>query len=327
MNVLISIQQPVKAWQIPSEGVDTLRQRFPHITFIHATSDDMRAQALSDCDVAFTWILSTSELHVARRLRWVHSSAVAVETLCLPDLFARNIIVSNSRGVQSRPVAEHTMAVVLALVKQLPLALEQQRAHAWAQNDFTGARLPWLLLGRTLGLIGLGTIGAEIARLASAFGMRVIATRRRIDAGPVEGCREILPLSALPTLLEQADVVVIAAPLTPQTHQLIGARELARMKRGSLLVNVGRAKILDQNALIESLQSGHLAGASLDVFHQEPLPADDPLWTAPNVILTPHTSGFRQGHWPEVIDVFSDNLQRFENGKPIRFRVEPALGY
>src|SRR5688572_3082722 len=141
MNVLISIQQPVRAWQIPQEAVDTLRERFPHITFIHATSDDMRAQALPDCDVAFTWILSTSELNAARRLRWVHSSAVAVETLCLPELFARNVVVSNSRGVQSRPVAEHTIAVVLALVKQLPLALERQRAHAWAQNDFSGARL------------------------------------------------------------------------------------------------------------------------------------------------------------------------------------------
>src|SRR5918995_663566 len=130
MNVVISIQQSVKAWQIPREDVDTLRERFPHITFVHATSDEMRAQALPDCDIAFTWILSISELNVARRLRWVHSSAVAVETLCLPELFARDIIVSNSRGVQSRPVAEHTMAVVLALVKQLPLALERQRAHA-----------------------------------------------------------------------------------------------------------------------------------------------------------------------------------------------------
>lgn len=327
MKVLISIQQPVTAWQIPVACVETLRQRFPHITFVYATNDEVRARGLSECDVAFTWILSTSELARATRLRWLHSSAVAVETLCLPELFARGVLVSNSRGVQSRSVAEHAMAVVLASAKQLPHVLERQRAHAWAQNDLVGDRMPWLLHGQTLGLIGLGTIGREIARLASAFGMRVIATRRRIDAGHVEGCEEVLPVSSLPRLLERADVLVIAAPLTPATTNLIGAIELARLKRGAVLVNVGRAKILDHAALIEALRSGHLAGAALDVFPAEPLPADDPLWTAPNVILTPHTSGFRRGHWDDVIELFSDNLRRFENGQSIKYRVEPGLGY
>src|SRR5688572_29812474 len=201
MNVLISIQQPVLAWQIPPEGVERLRRSFPDITFVHATDDETRARGLADCDVAYTWIMSAAELAAAPRLRWVHTSAVAVETLCLPELFARGILVSNSRGVQSTPIAEHVCAVMLGLAKQLPFVLERQVAHAWSQNDFYGARLPWLLQGRTLGLIGFGTIGSEIARLATAFGMNVVVVRRS------EG--------RLTDVLEQSDVLVIAAPLTP----------------------------------------------------------------------------------------------------------------
>jgi phosphoglycerate dehydrogenase-like enzyme len=190
-----------------------------------------------------------------------------------------------------------------------------------------GDRLPWLLKGRTLGLIGVGTIGSEIAQRAAAFGMHVVALRRRADRGGVTGVDEMLPSTALDALLERADVLVIAAPLTADTQNLISTRELARMKKGSVLVNVGRAKIIDHDALVTALRSGHLGAASLDVFLKEPLPPDDPLWTLPNVILTPHTSGFRQGHWDEVIDLFSDNLRRFEKGEEVRFRVEPGLGY
>jgi glyoxylate/hydroxypyruvate reductase A len=120
---------------------------------------------------------------------------------------------------------------------------------------------------------------------------------------------------------------VIAAPLTPETTNLIGAPQLARMKAGSFVVNVGRARILDHDALVAALHAGHLGGAALDVFPQEPLPADDPLWTAPNLIITPHTSGFRRGHWDEVIDLFAVNLERFRRGEPVLYRVDPALGY
>jgi phosphoglycerate dehydrogenase-like enzyme len=317
----------VKAWQIPPEGVERLRQRFPDLTFIHATDDDTRARALGDCDIAYTWILSAAEVAAARNLKWVHTSAVAVETIALADLFARNIVVSNSRGVQAAPIAEHVFAVLLALTKQLPFILENQRAHRWAQNDVVGDRLPWLLRRRTLGLIGVGTIGSEIALLADAFGMHVIGLRRRLGHEQVPGVHEMLPYTDLDTLLTRSDVVVIAAPLTNETVNMIGAPQLARMKQGALLINVGRAKIVDHVALTEALHSRRLGGASLDVFHQEPLPADDPLWSAPNVLLTPHTSGFRQGHWDDVIDLFADNIDRFRRGEPVRFRVEPSLGY
>ena len=310
MKVLVSIQQPVRQWQIPAEAVATLRARFPHIEFIYATSDEQRARGLVDCDAVYTWILKTDELATATRLRWVHSSAVAVETMCLPELFARGVVVSNTRGGQAVPIAEHTLAVVLALSKQLPLVLAHQRTAHWAQNDFMGERLPWLLHGRTLGLIGVGTIGSAIAARAHAFGMRVVALRRRSDQGAVAAVDQLFGPGDIGAFLQETNVLVIAA-----------------LPKGAVIVNVGRAKILDTEALIAALHSGHLGGASLDVYPREPLPPEHPLWTCPNVILTPHTSGFRQGHWEEVVDLFAENLARFERGEDVRFRVRPELGY
>lgn len=327
MKVLISIQQAVKQWQIPADGVATLRARFPHVDFVHATTADERAKGLADCEVAYTWILNAAELAQAPRLKWLHTSAVAVETFCLPELFARGVAITNTRAVQAVPIAEHVLAVILGLAKHLPFVLDNQRTARWAQNEFTGDRLPRLLRGGTLGLIGVGTIGSEIAVRAHGFGMRVVATRRRAGQGIASGIDEVFSTDRLAEMLAQCQVLVIAAPLTPETNALIGATQIARLPKGAVIVNVGRAKILDTDALVSALHSGHLGGASLDVFPQEPLPADHPLWTCPNVILTPHTSGFRQGHWEEVVDLFAENIRRWEKGEALRFRVEPELGY
>ena len=327
MKILISIQQPVTQWQIPEDGVAALRKRFPHIQFIYATTAEERAEGLKEADAAYTWILNADELAAAEKLRWVHTSAVAVETLCLRELFARSILVSNTRGVQAIPIAEHVMAVLLALSKQIPFVLENQAQARWAQNQFTGDRLPWLLNGRTMGLIGVGTIGSEVAKRAQAFGMRVIAMRRRPAYGVIGHVEQIYGLPDLPDFLGQCHALVIAAPLTPETNGLMGAAQFAQLPKGAVVINVGRAKIIDTDALIAALKRGHLAGASLDVFPQEPLPSDHPLWKTPNVLLTPHTSGFRRGHWDEVIELFGDNVERWLKGEPLKYRIEPELGY
>jgi len=327
MKVLISIQQPVTQWQIPAECVERLRRRFPDIEFVHATTGAQRAEGLKDCDVAYTWILKALELATAAKLQWVHTSAVAVETFCLPELFARGIAVSNTRRVQAVPIAEHVMAVVLALAKRLPFALENQRSARWAQNEFMGERLPWLLAGKTLGVIGVGTIGSEIARRARAFDMQVIGLRRRPSGDEVPGFSQVFGPAQLPVFLALSDVLVIAAPLTPETHAMLGADEFRLMPHGAIIVNVGRAKIVDTDALMDALESGRIGGASLDVFPQEPLPPDHRLWKMPHVILTPHTSGFRQGHWDAVVGLFAENIQQWQRGRPLRFRVEPELGY
>jgi phosphoglycerate dehydrogenase-like enzyme len=184
-----------------------------------------------------------------------------------------------------------------------------------------------LLKGRTLGLIGVGTIGSEVARRAEAFGMRVIALRRRPAYGTIGHVERVYGKEDLDDFLGQCHVLVICAPLTPETNAMMGATQFAQLPKGAVVINVGRAKIVDTDALIDALHSGHLGGASLDVYPQEPLPPEHPLWKAPNVVLTPHTSGFRQGHWEEVVELFGDNLDRWLKREPLKFRVEPELGY
>jgi phosphoglycerate dehydrogenase-like enzyme len=327
LEVLISIQQRVPQWQIPEAAARALMSRFPEVTFTYAENAVERSAALATAEVAYTWTLSAAELAIAPHLRWVHTSAVAVETLCLSELAARGVRVSNTRGVQATPIAEHVLALLLALAKQLPFALLNQNMAVWAQGGFTGTRLPWLLNGRTLGLIGIGSIGQALAARASALGMFVLALRRQTDAPPVTGVAAVYGRDRLLEMLGECDALVIAAPLTPHTDRLIDRTAIAALKPGAVLINVGRAAILDTDALIDALHAGHLSGAALDVFPEEPLPPGHRLWTTPNVILTPHTSGFRHGHWAEVIDVFSDNLRRYQAGEPLRFEVTAAHGY
>ena len=195
-------------------------------------------------DAAYTWILSAAELARAPRLQWVHSSAVAVETFCLPELFARGILVSNTRGVQAVPIAEHVLAVLFALAKQIPFTLDNQRQARWAQNDFVGDRLPWLLRGRTLGLIGVGTIGAALASRAAALGMRVMALRRHADADAVPGVTRRLPATNCRDaggVRRRGDCRAVDA----RHRSLMGRGAIASMKPGAVPINVGRARILD----------------------------------------------------------------------------------
>jgi phosphoglycerate dehydrogenase-like enzyme len=189
LRVAISIQQRVPQWQIPEASALALMSRFPDLRFTYARSEPERAEALASADVAFTWRLSAEELAAAPNLRWVHSSAVAVDWFCLPELAARGVRVSNTRGVQAVPIAEHVLAVMLALAKQLPFALENQARAIWAQEHFTGSRQPWLLNRRTLGIVGLGSIGQALALRASALGMSVVALRRQTDAPRSAACR------------------------------------------------------------------------------------------------------------------------------------------
>lgn len=327
MTILVSIQQPVAAWQIPEAAVARLIARCPQHEVVHATTPEARAEGLRRCDIAFTWILSAAELAAAPRLSWVHTSAVAVGTLCLAELAARGIVVSNSRQIQSTPIAEHVFALLLGLTRGLPLALERQREGRWAQNEFGGPHLPSVLRGQTLGVVGLGSIGAEVARLGAAFGMRVVGVRRDAAAGVPPGVSEVWSADGLDHLLAAADVVVIAAPLTAETEALFDAARIARMRPGARLVNVARGQLVDTGALVDALVSGHLGGAALDVFHEEPLTASHPIWRAPNVLLTPHTSGFRPNHWTEVVDLFVENLGRRDAGLPVHWQVDPARGY
>lgn len=327
MNVLISIRQPVVAWVIPPAHVERLRRRFPDVTFIHALDGSADLAGVADADVAFTWTMTPEMLCRAGRLRWVHSSAVAVGTLPLRDLAARGVAVTNSRGIQSPAIAEHVIACLLALAKRLPRIIRHQDAHQWTQNDLIGAASPWLLQGQTLGIIGLGTIGQAVAARAAGLGMRTVGVRRRPELGAPAGVADVVGPDRLGDVMASSDALVLAAPWTGATNRLVDAVALASMKRGSVLINVARGQLVDEDALAAAVSRGHLAGAALDVFNEEPLPATSPLWSLPNVIVTPHTSGFRADHWDAVVELFETQIDRFRSGLPLLNPVDVEAGY
>jgi phosphoglycerate dehydrogenase-like enzyme len=327
MQIVVAIYSPFRSWCIPAAQVEWLRREFPQHVFVHAPDHEAALAAMPGADVAFSSRITAAHLAAAPRLRWVHSPAAGVGAMLFPEMIARDVVMTNSRGISAGSIAEHTIAVALSLLRSLPYALDCQRERRWAQDDFEGPKSIRLLRGAEVLVVGLGAIGSEVARLADAFGARVTGIRRRPDAGAPPGVSAIAGPEDLRRELPRADVVVIAAPQTNATVHLIGAAELARMKPDAVLVNVSRGKLVDEAALAGALAAGRLRGAALDVFDHEPLDAGSPLWGRGDVIVTPHVSGFHAGYWRDAAALFAGNLRRFEAGAPLRNVVDKQAGY
>lgn len=244
----------------------------------------------------------------AENLRWLHTFSAGVDDPFFGTLRERGVQLSTSSGAHAVPIAHTVILYLLALTRDLPGWLRDQAAHRWNPRSIGE------LSGLHLGVLGLGPIGLEVARLGAAFGMRVTGMRRTPRGD--EPC-ETLPLAAIDDWLPRLDVLVVAVPLTDETRGLLDARALGRLAPGALVVNVGRGPIVDEPALVEALRSGHLGGAGLDVFAEEPLPAASPLWDLPNVIVTPHSSGTCPGNHDRATEIFLENLTRYVKGAPL----------
>ena len=328
MNILVGVISPAAAWVMPRHFVDRIRRDFPQHTVSEAWDRDTLRRLLPEADAAFTPFVDRDIFPSASRLRWVQSPAVGVGSLMFPELLASPVVITSSRGIRARAIAEHVLGVTIALARRLPVAIRAQVAHRWAQEELEGASVDVRTLqGQRMGIVGLGAIGLELVKIAAPFGFRVSAIRRRADQSRPEGVEDVWPLDRLPDLLAQSDVVVLAVPHTPDTKRLIGKRELDRIKRGALLVNIARGKLVDDDAVIAALGDGRLGGVALDVFSEEPLDPASPYWDLPNVIITPHTSGAMQDFWTPLVALFSENLRRFEKGEPLLNIVDKVAGY
>jgi len=338
MKILVAIYSSFACWCIPEVEVDWLRREFPEHVFARADADAEVLSCIPDADVVFGATVRPDQLAAARRLRWIHSPAAGIGNMLFPEMVASPILMTNSRGNSAATIAEHVIAVTMALLRDLPLAYRRQIERAWAQDEFNaGARIRMLRDCRVL-VIGFGSIGGETGRLAAALGARVVGIRRSAPehdadvAQPPSPERAEAPITTVPPAhlhaeLRVADVVVISAPQTAKTLHMIGASELALMKEGAVLVNVSRGKLIDEAALVRALQTGRLRGAALDVFEHEPLPVDSPLWSRRDVLITPHVSGFQAHHWPDAAKLFADNLRRFVAGEPLVNVVDKQAGY
>jgi D-2-hydroxyacid dehydrogenase (NADP+) len=325
MNVLVGVISPAPAWVMPRRFVDQLRRDFPHHVFLDAWDRDAIRRLLPDADVAFTPFVDRDIFASATRLQWVQSPAVGVGSLMFPELLASRVVLTSARGIRARSIAEHVLGVTIALARRLPAALRAQAAHQWAQEALETEARP--LQGQRMGIVGLGAIGGEVARLAAPFGFRVSAIRRRAGQARPDGVEAVWTPDRLPDLLSQSDVVVLAAPHTPETKRLIGRAEIDGMRPGALLINVARGKLVDDEALIAALRDGRLGGAALDVFSEEPLAPSSAYWDLPNVIITPHTAGAMQDYWTPLVALFSENLRRFEKHAPLLNVVDKVAGY
>jgi phosphoglycerate dehydrogenase-like enzyme len=327
MNVLLGFILPNQAWVLPRHFVGQLRRDFPQHTFLEAWDADTLERLLPEADAAFTASIERTAFRRLPRLRWVQSQAAGVGSMMGPDLAASPVIVTSAKGIRARAIAEHVVGVTIALARHLPLAWRRQMEHRWALDELDAVPGLTTLQGRTMGIVGLGSIGVEVARAAAGFGMRVIGSRRRADLAPPEGVAAVLAPDRLDELLRASDVVVLSAPLTPGTKQLIGRDAIESMRPGALLVNVARGKLVDDQALVDALTRGRLGGAALDVFTKEPLEADSPYWELPNVIVTPHVSGAMEDYWTPLVALFSENLRRLEAGQPLVNVVDKQAGY
>jgi D-2-hydroxyacid dehydrogenase (NADP+) len=325
VRIVVAIHD-LPVWTIPPAEVARLARAVPDDRVVDAREPAERRIAFADADVLFATKMTAEEFGLARHIRWIHSSAVGVGGLLPAPLVKSPVVVTNSKGVHSDAIAEHAIALTLALRRHLHTAVIRQVAGEWAQAELHGPVTPPLARTQLL-VVGLGSIGTRVAQLGTGLGMSVTGIRRRLDEPVPPGVTQLRGPEGLLDSLRTADVVVLTLPRTDETRALIGAPELAVMKPTALLINVARGKLIDDAALLDALERGKIGGAGLDAFQQEPLPADHPFWRAPRMLMTPHTASFAGDYWAPVVDLFLENLARFKRGDALLNVVNKTLGY
>jgi phosphoglycerate dehydrogenase-like enzyme len=332
---------PILSARVRAQDLERIQAAAPGSRIINLSVEGLADGPVDDVEVLLRgWLVAEAFdrlLARAPHLTWVHSATSGVERALTPAALARDVLVTNARGVFSRPIAEHVLLMILAVSRHLPDLLELQRERTW--QPLEGRELREL----TIGIVGYGSLGRSVASLASAFGSRIIAMRRRPDAvdeapGGERGAEDegfayeprldrVVGPDRLHELLAESDIVVLAAPLTAETEGMIDEAAVGAMKRDAWLINVARGRLIDDTALIRALRENRIGGAALDTFRDEPLPPGSPYWDLRNVILTPHTAWSSARVLDRSIGLFCDNLVRFSRGEPLRNVVDPAAGY
>jgi D-2-hydroxyacid dehydrogenase (NADP+) len=324
-KLVICVWHKFTLWQAPAHFSESIRRRWPAMNVVHLPNYDHILDELPSTDILVGFSLRREQFPCAKKLKWIHATAAGVGQLMYPELRESGIILTNARGIHSIPMSEHILGMILALARRFPDAFRFQRAAHWAQQEIWDAR-PSELNGKVLLVVGFGSIGHALARLVQPTGMRVWGMTRS-GQGEMQFAERILPVSELQNALPQADFVVLAAPETPDTRQMIGARELALMKRSAYLLNVARGTLVNQSALIAALSSHVIAGAALDVTEEEPLPPESPLWKLDNVFITPHVSAITDKLWQRQEELLLENLERWFDGRELLNRVDLQRGY
>ncbi len=313
--------------RVPLEAqyVARLQRDFPDVTFTLAlTPEDLAAALPGAHAVVGNSPLTEAQLEAAGDLRWVASTSAGVEKWPTEALAKRGIALTNFSGIGAPNIAEHVLAMLFTFARGLRPLGHHQDQHHWPDDasDLTTFELS----GQLMGIVGMGEIGDELAKRANGLGMRVWGVQRHPQEPPPY-VERLLPSDALNELLAEADHVVLCLPLTPSTKYTVDADELAAMKRGAYLFNIGRGELINQEALVAAIRGGSIAGAGLDVTTPEPLPPDSPLWEMPNVLVTGHTAARTPRYWERGIELLADNVRRFIAGEELQDTVDTKAGY
>jgi D-2-hydroxyacid dehydrogenase (NADP+) len=326
-KLVICVRFRFTIWTAPPEMAARIRTRWPEMNVVHLPDYDHLDRELQDADIFTGFTVRPEQFALAKKLKWIHCTAAAVTQLMYPELRQSGIEVTNASGIHSIPMAEHILGTLIALARRFPDCFRYQQQSRWAPQEWWDAPVrPRELHGQTMLLIGFGAIGRAVAKVVKPLGMRVWAVTRS-GTGDEKLAEKIVPASRRDEALPQADFIVLAAPETPETHQMIGAPQFARMKPSAYFLNVARGALIDEAALIAALEQHIIAGAALDVTSEEPLPPESPLWKTANLFITPHVSAISDRLWERQTELVMENLERWFSGRELVNRVDLTRGY
>src|SRR5581483_2387297 len=340
--LVVDLNATSRNWALSTEGAQRITENAPpgwrvHIVQSQTSSDgdgpprpsDEVMDAIRDAEVYFGFGIPRPLFLAAHQLRWVHSAAAGVGSAMYPEMVASDVLFTNSAGIHAIPIAEYVVAGVLYFLRGLDMAVDQQRRVEWNKTPFVrvDSVLREMDTVRAL-IVGVGGLGGATAARLTALGARCTGVRRRVDLGAPPGFERVVALDDIERELPSHDVVVLAAPFTNETNNLLTAGRLDLLPSSAIVVNVARGALLDEEALAERVASGRIRGAVLDVFREEPLPPASPLWQLRQVLVTPHVSPVSPGRfWPRQLDLFIDNWRRYLKGMRLLNLVDKQAGY
>jgi phosphoglycerate dehydrogenase-like enzyme len=341
-RLVLDLAATSRNWAMPPESEARVRAEAPagwEVAAVRAptSSDgdgpqggsDEAARLIADAEVYFGFGITADLFRAGRRLRWVHSAAAGVGNVLGTGIERSDVLLTNSAGIHGPPIAEFVVAAILHFFRGLDVAIAQQRRGEWSKAFFVAEDAPLREVdGSRVLIVGAGGLGGETARRLRALGAECVGVRRRPALGAPDGFARVVGMDELERELPGADALVLAAPLTADTAELMTRARLALLPRHAVVVNVARGALLDEEAVADMLEAGRLRGAALDVFRTEPLASDSRLWQVPGMLIVPHVSPVSPGRfWPRQLELFLDNWRRYQAGQPMRNLVDKQAGY
>jgi len=319
-TVATAQQKKIVAVGLSPAAIEELNSVTPGVRVVRVESDRLPSE-VADADALFGTV-NPRLIQAGKKLKWVQTYSAGVESYVSPELQNSGIVLTNAKIIQGPQIADHAMALLLALTRDLYLTIPKRSSQEWPRGEYH----PVELNGKTAVVIGVGGIGMQIAQRASAFGMEVIGVDPK-DISYTSFLKEVVPPDRLDTVLPKADVVFVSAPLTAKSEGMMGSKQFELMKKGSYFIAVSRGRLYDSAALVKALDSRQLAGAGLDVTNPEPLPKGHPLWNFENVLITPHIAGQSDGIGERRMALLKENIRRFAKGETLINMVDKAEGY